>query len=271
MTEFQKIIKYLAMAFAILLSVSIIGGILSAVGLFGGFFDNDAVMKESKTYTVSSSINALEIKINAADFTIKQADGFSVESNLKYLTVLEKDGTLILEETKKFGNKYSNAKLTLFVAKEAEFKKADITTGAGRLTVDALSADSLHLELGAGEVNIEKLTATADADIHGGAGKITINGGLLQNLDLDMGVGQLNLTSALLGNSELDLGVGESNLTLIGSKIDYTLEIEKGIGSINLEGENVSSFKNFGNGINNIDIDGGVGAINLNFKEDDTK
>ena len=35
MTTFQKVIKYLAMAFAIFLTVSIIGGILSMFGLFG--------------------------------------------------------------------------------------------------------------------------------------------------------------------------------------------------------------------------------------------
>lgn len=36
MTTLQKVIKYLAIALAIFLTVTIIGGILSAVGLFGG-------------------------------------------------------------------------------------------------------------------------------------------------------------------------------------------------------------------------------------------
>ena len=34
MTNFQKTVKYIAMAFAIFLTVSIIGGILSMFGLF---------------------------------------------------------------------------------------------------------------------------------------------------------------------------------------------------------------------------------------------
>jgi len=38
MTTLQKVIKYLAIAFAIFLTVTIIGGILSVVGLFGGLF-----------------------------------------------------------------------------------------------------------------------------------------------------------------------------------------------------------------------------------------
>ena len=83
MTTFQKVIKYLAMAFAIFLTVSIIGGLLSMFGLFGGFLGGDAVTEDIKTYAVSSDIQSLDVKINAADFTIKPGENFSVESNLK--------------------------------------------------------------------------------------------------------------------------------------------------------------------------------------------
>ena len=65
MTNFQKTVKYIAMAFAIFLTVSIIGGILSMFGLFGGFFGGDAVTEDIKTYAVSSDIQSLEVKINA--------------------------------------------------------------------------------------------------------------------------------------------------------------------------------------------------------------
>lgn len=267
MTTFQKVIKNLAFVFAIVLTVSIIGGLLGVVGLFGGLFDEDAVLEDAKTYSVSDNITELDISINAADFTIKQADAFSVESNLKNLTVKEKDGVLIIEENKRFGVTYTDAALILYIPADTVFKKADITTGAGRLTVDSLSADSLKLELGAGEVNIGTLTAAKKADIDGGAGRITISGGTLHNLDLDMGVGQLNLTSAILGNSEFDLGIGESNITLIGSKDDYDIDAEKGIGNITVDGETVSNLNGNGNGENDIEINGGIGAINLAFKE----
>ena len=52
MTNFQKTVKYIAMAFAIFLTVSIIGGILSMFGLFGGFYGGDAVTEDIKTYSV---------------------------------------------------------------------------------------------------------------------------------------------------------------------------------------------------------------------------
>lgn len=267
MTTFQKVIKYLAIAFAIFLTVSIFGGILGAVGMLEGLFTNDAVLDDMKTYTVSEQITSLKVNINAADFTIKQADSFFVESNLKYLTVEENNGVLTIQETNKLNGKYSDAALTLGIPKEFVFERANIITGAGRLTVDFLSAETLNLEFGAGEVRIDSLIAASRADIDGGAGKITIAGGSLNNLDLDMGVGQLNLTSAVLGNSEFDLGVGETNIVLIGSKDDYEIDVEKGIGNITFDGKTVSGFVSSGSGNNRIEISGGIGAINLSFKE----
>ena len=167
MTTAQKVIKYLAMAFAIFLTVSIIGGLLSLFGLFGGFFSDDAVTEDIKTYSVSADIKSLEIKINAADFTIKQGESFSVESNLKHLTVEDKNGVLTIKETKKYSKTYTGAVLTLYVPADTVFDRADIITGAGRFTVDQLSARTMKFELGAGEVTIDTLIATTAIDIDG--------------------------------------------------------------------------------------------------------
>ena len=82
-----------------------------------------------------------------------------------------------------------------------------------------------------------------------------------------MGVGQLNLTAALTGNCSLDSGVGEMNVTLLGNKEDYKLDLEKGIGNISVDGDNISGNGNIGNGTNEVEIHGGIGAINVKFKD----
>ena len=277
MTTLQKVIKYLALAFAIFLTVSIVGGILSAVGLLGSLFsDDDAewgdVIGETKNYTVSSEISDLNIQINAADFYIKEGNSFSVESNLKNLEVDEKNGCLTLKDLTKIklngSNAYENAVLTICVPVGTVFDNVNIKTGAGRFTVDSLSAATIGFELGAGDVTISKLIAEKSANIEGGAGRITISDGAIKNLDLEMGLGQLNLTSALTGDCNLDSGVGEMNVTLLGSKDDYELDIEKGIGNITVDGKNVTDFGSSGNGANEVDIHGGVGAINVRFNNE---
>ena len=267
MTTLQKVIKYLAMAFAIFLTVVIIGGILGVFGLLGGLFTKEAVSEDMKTYSVSADIRKLNIRINAADLYIKEGAAFSVESNLQHLTVTEKGNTLTVEETKKIQGNYQGATLTIYVPAGTVFDDVNLTTGAGRLTLESLSTNTLDFELGAGDVSITSLTALKSADIEGGAGRITISGGALHALDLEMGVGQLNLTSALTGECQLDLGVGESNITLLGSQDDYELDIEKGIGSIFVDGKDVADYGSSGNGTNEVDINGGIGAIHVKFKE----
>ncbi len=277
MTTVQKVIKYLAIALAIFLTVATIGGILSAAGLLGSLFsDDDAswsdVIGEIKTYTVTSEISDLNIQINAADFYIKEGDSFFVESNLKNLEVDEGNGCLTLKDLTKIklnsSNIYEDAVLTIYVPAGTVFDNVGIKTGAGRFTVDNLSAETVAFELGAGDVTINKLIAEKSADIDGGAGRITILNGTIKDLDLKMGLGQLNLTAALTGDSELELGVGESNITLLGSKDDYELDIEKGIGNITVDGKNVTDYGSSGNGANEVDIHGGIGAINVRFNNE---
>ena len=272
MTTVQKVIKYLAIAFAVFLTVSIIGGILGAVGLFGGlFFAEDDFTEDMQTYSVSEDVKSLAIEIKVANVYIKEGETFSVESNLKNLKTDEKNGCLNIKDTTEikgriFGsNTYEDAVLTIYVPDGTVFEKVDLITGAGRLTVDELSAAKLDFKLGAGEVIIEELNAESTAKIEGGAGKITISGGAINNLDFEMGVGQFDLTSALTGNCELNSGVGETNINLIGDRNDYKLELEKGLGNISVDGKDVSDYGSSGHGNNKIEIHGGIGSINVEF------
>ncbi len=227
---------------------------------------NKTVVGETKTYEIASEIQSLDVRINAADFVIEQGDRFSVESNLKYLSVSERNGVLTIVEEQKNDIHYTDAALKLCVPKDIVFEEVDITVGAANLTTDSLSANSVELNLGAGKVQFECLNAYSDADIEGGTGQITIASGTLNDLTLEMGVGELDLNVTLLGDCDLKFGVGESNLTLIGSKNDYKVDIEKGIGSISVDGKAISDFDSSANGQNNIKVEGGVGAVNIVFK-----
>ncbi|MBR2616345.1 MAG: DUF4097 family beta strand repeat protein [Clostridia bacterium] len=267
MTTVQKVIKFMAMAFAVLLTVSIISGILGAIGSIFGIPDGDAVTEDVKTYPVSKEIKSLDISIRAASLTIKRGEDFLVESNLKHLSVEEKNGVLLIKETKRRGSASPDAILTLYVPEEATLEGAKLESGAGALSIEALSAEEIDFTLGAGEVKIDALFATKSADIEGGAGKITIFDGAIHNLDVEMGVGKFNLTSSLSGECNLEAGVGEMNVTLIGDRDDYSLEFEKGIGSITLDGVSVSNGERIGNGKAEVEISGGIGAIHIGFQK----
>ena len=61
--------------------------------------------------------------------------------------------------------------------------------------------------------------------------------------------------------------MGESNITVIGQRDDYTLDIEKGIGNITVDGTSVSEMDEQGDGKNIMEISGGVGAIRVEFQD----
>ena len=85
MNTMQRVIKYLAMAFAVFLSVSIIGGIIA--GLTGVSYilsgrDNEAD-GDMQVYPIEGEISSLSISLSGAELKIQTADKFSVESNHK--------------------------------------------------------------------------------------------------------------------------------------------------------------------------------------------
>ena len=62
-----------------------------------------------------------------------------------------------------------------------------------------LNTENLAFELGAGETEIQKLTVSKECEIEGGAGKLSILGGTINDLCLDLGVGEVNLITNLTG------------------------------------------------------------------------
>lgn len=264
MTSEQKLIKYGAIALAVLIIAGIIGGIVSAVGAFAGI--GGSAVGEDKSYTVDGEINSLFVEVGAADFKIVESEIFLVESNLKRLEVEVKGNTLTVRDKTRNKADYSNAQLTIYVPKDITLADIDITTGAGKFTAGSLSASSLSLELGAGQAVIDNLTVNNHANIEGGAGEISILGGSIKNLDLEMGVGALNLKASLLGENELDLGVGEVNITLLGGRNSYTFELNKAIGDLRFDGESLSSSRVIGNGASIVEVNGGIGRIDISFE-----
>ena len=53
----------------------------------------------------------------------------------------------------------------------------------------------------------------------------------------------------------------------MGNENDYKLNINKGIGNILINGNSVGDKQIIGNGISVIDVDGGIGKININYKQ----
>jgi len=234
MTTAQKIIKYLAVAFAIFLIMTIISAILSVILALSGILGLKTAVQNSSTELIATTfenaeIDTLNIDIAFTNLTIKQGEILKIETDNSNIDCKQKNQELHLEEKDYKWFSYNNVEkeLILYIPEDLEFEKVKINAGAG---------------------------------------KVTILSGKINDLDFDMGVGEANITADLLGKSEINAGVGELNINLQGEKESYKIKADKGIGSIKIDGKEVSNGEVYGDGENYIEIDGGIGSINIYYK-----
>ena len=281
MTFWQKVIKYLAIALAIFLIVNIIGAILSIIGIIGGiaFFTNtitdvkEEIVQESPEYleqpeVIADNINIedivkFEIEVKYSNLEIKKGD-FKVESNDTNVKCTQKGNELIVKETGNnwLRNKEGN-KVIIYIPENKEFNEIEIDTGAGNIEIESLNTKDLSFSIGAGKVVINNLKVTNEAEIDGGAGKVDILSGEICNLNLDMGIGEFNICTKLLGNNDIEQGMGKLTIKLRDSQENYTIRTRKGMGPITIDGKEAQNNSIYGNGQNILNIEGGMGAIEI--------
>ncbi len=234
---------------------------------FSGCSDLETVAGETRYWDFDETVSALQIEFSAGDLKIVQGNSFCLESNHKHLKASVTDNCLSIYESKKIlaGN-YDGVTIIITIPPDTVFTAASVSTGAGRVKIDTLQANTIDLELGAGKVDIGNIYARTASHIRGGAGQLTIEKGYLHNLDLEMGVGELNFCAQLLGESHLKLGVAETYLQLLGSPDQYSISLNKGIGSGTYNGKPMDGGKAYGSGPNSIVIEGGVGSVHIGFE-----
>ena len=272
MTSIQKVIKYLAIAFAIFLIVSIISTITAAIfalsGILGLKQDIEQSMNSEMVATDlgNNDIRTLDIEIAFTNLTIKTGETLKIETDNNNINYRQDNQKLeIKEKNKNWFVNYVEKELILYLPEDIEFEKVKIATGAGKIDIETLKTEKLLFELGAGETEIQDLNVSKECEIDGGAGKLSILNGAINDLDLDMGVGEVNLTSNITGKNEINAGVGSLNIDLQGEKDSYKIQADKGLGSIKIDGKEISDGEVFGNGENYIEFDGGVGNIKIDF------
>lgn len=267
MSQFQKVIKYLALAFAIFLVVTIIQFstvfIDSIAPMLGLEHSSDNGQVEEIISLNDDEISYLDIDLLAANVEIKQGDKFEAKSNNKNITCKQDGQKIKIEEKKKgFLGKSYKGKLIITIPDNLVLDTVSIDAGAGKVSIDKLQAKTGKFDLGAGQFSVKEIYITKDLEVDSGAGKVTIAGGSIHNLDLDMGVGKTSICSSLSGKSEIDAGVGQLQLELLEVENGYSLKVEKGIGSISYNGKGIDS-SSFGSGKNFVNIEGGIGSIEI--------
>lgn len=276
MNTFQKIIKALAIALAVFIIfsiVTIVFGIVTTIAKVTFLadlitIDKSEVINYTEEYDIEQ-INSLYIDSSIAKLEIYESDKIAVEATdvTKKFSSKVENGKLVIKETAKTNisiNGQVNPVIKLYIPKGFVFDNVDIDSGVGDTTIESLQADVVEMSTGVGNLTIDYIDVKSKIDIESGVGKLNIKNSILNNLSFEAGVGEYNITTYLTGNSEFDCGVGNGTIVLNDfNEENSKIKIDKGLGNININGQSYSDSQVYGNGANIIDINGGVGNINI--------
>lgn len=229
MNTAQKIIKYFAIAFASLLSVSIIAGIV-----FGclGILTATKLIKDNSSVAITCEENespCLKITLGVSDLEIKKGDKLSAETSYEKISINQEDGRLVITENG--GSIFDDAsrKITVYVPEDMELSKVGIAGGAGSINVESLKAKDMEVSLGVGETVFNKLEVE---------------------------------------NAKINAGIGRIEINLASSNDDYAIKASRGIGDITLNGAAIKSDEWMGSGNKKIEISGGIGEITIKTNQE---
>lgn len=293
MNQFQKTVKYLAMGFAIFLTVVIISGIVSAMALVFSIFnvfnfgENMMSKKHHKGSEITLDDGELESFKNINNIYISHGVGSlrvtSGDTDEVRVYVEDEDNdyrinvsgdTLNIKRGKQFNNFFDfnwnetfKSEVIVTLPKDYNLEKLDIDGGAGDINIEEFSADYLSVDAGAGRMSIKNVKALK-VDINGGAGELRFSDVEFNDSKIDSGVGLVDFDGIMLGKNEINAGVGEIKIDIYGNVDDYHIKTDKGLGNIRVNGQDYddSEFRK-GNPDNGLDISGGVGNIEVNFLE----
>lgn len=284
MTNVQRIIKYCALAFAFFLIFTIGSGIFYGITSLGMLFedidfyeskeeyddeDERENNREMRTFSIDEMFDSIYINSGVAALTISVGDEFKLETDSKYIKASVNSGKLKITDNRTgfrfFNGESYKSKVNLVLPVGTIYRVFDIESGVGNVNIGKITAEKVILDLGVGNVSIDNIEATRSLEIEGGVGEVNIKEGKINNLDVSLGAGKCSITSYLDGDTEIETGVGEFNLTVYGNINDYRIHTDKGIGSILIDGESFGDNSTIGNGRNKLDIEGGVGSINIKF------
>lgn len=282
MNNFQRTVKYIAMAFAVVLAIGIVSGIANIVFsvlsvITGHTFENrEGTVVFNETFV---DVRSLDIDNNYGKLDIKTGDTFRVvaenvsasfeakvtgDGRLK-ISDDHRDGLFFLFYIGGFGKRSS--RITVYLPEDFIAEEADLDTGAGAVTIEGLNAEKLKISTGAGGLIGEAISAEK-AEINGGVGSLILNDVKLSNANIDCGVGTVSIQGTMLGENKVDCGIGEVVLDLSGNADDYDMNIDAGLGSIRLNGKKISGdYDKDNHAAHSLKVDGGVGSVTIDITE----
>lgn len=175
-------------------------------------------------------------------------------------------------------------KITITIPAGTVFDSVRLSIGVGNTDIYDLKSDRVtDIDSGVGDTVFYD-TALKNVSISGGVGNTTFKNSEIDSLDLDVGVGEFDFEGSIsgkttisggVGNAKISgvftgdisifAGVGDLELYLKGNPDDYDFDVSNGLGDVSFNGRS-NGFPMNNNAPNEIEIDGGVGTVDVSME-----
>lgn len=232
---------------------------------------------ENRQAAASSDISNLDIEIGAGSCIITESSDeyFHISSKeaaeFQYYT---KDRTLYIKGFDKVPLKAHHNRsneLRLEIPKGFSFEDIELELGAGRIEADSLSASrEISIEVGAGEMIADELSANT-LDMEVGAGSAEIKDAFVKNCDMEVGLGSMIYSGTITQNLSAECGMGNMELYLDDTYENHNYELECAMGNITLDHKSYAGIAGTNQIRNNADstytLECAMGSITILFEE----
>jgi len=265
MSNWQKIIIYISLAFAFFLAINILFIIIFGLSMLTSVFSQNkdsSVILDEKISLVG--IENITVNVETSDIFIKTSSEFSAHLSSDNFIVKSYNNNFSIEEKNSFLKNQKRNKIVFYIPDSTLLENLNIESGIGKVEIELLLTKNLNIELGIGQININNISVTKDADINIGVGIANISNALISELSLESGIGSTYFAGKINNDSEFDFGIGKMSI-LLKDKDLYKIIASKGLGSFFVDGKKLKSDNKLYHGSNVIEINSGIGNTSVNF------
>lgn len=274
MTTFEKVIKYAATAFAAVLAVGIVVGVLRLGLLIISSVAGINMERIDETYTFNAGdIESVYMNNSAANVTIEyyteneiSVIATNVPKNFKCTT--DNKGTLTIKNSKMktafLGFSGKKPKIILRLPKDFELKNLELNGGVGDIILSDIKINTLTVKGGVGDIDASGLSVDVFS-FDGGVGDFDMTNCDINKSVINGGVGNIDIENSVLKDIDIDNGIGDIDIEIKGNIDDYSFDIDGGLGDIEINGRKPSYYKD-NHGKYKISCDNGIGDIEITIR-----
>lgn len=274
MNAFQKTVKYIALGFALFLSVTIISFMVNiTLSVSDALTGSDTGPTKNITLDYDN-VTSLKIDNSFGTVTITEGDSFQIVANdvsNKFKPTISSNGQITIKNKASFVNwfgrhsKFKNSDVVIYVPMNQVLDLVHVKCQFGDVVLNNISTKKLKLNAGAGTFELNNITSES-TDINCGVGDVDIKEVQFTNTRLKSSIGDIDFHGVLLGLTKIDCGMGDISMTIDKSSDDYNIKANKGLGDITIDGNEYSSVRwNNSTAKNSLDIKGGLGDLDISF------